>query len=229
MEKISMRLSVVLVIALALGFTTSAKADSYGFSLGVSLDNTVVPGSLVSINAVLLNTGTTAIAFAPSFPGGTPSAQGGSVPFAGISAGGDWSIFSNGFSFGDFYGQFAGVTINPGDSFGFTFGSFLAPTSEPLGSSGTVQLNFGINFTDTIVGNLLTGCTPACDFSSLPNVSYTLGNSASSSNPTFYAATVTGQPVDVPEPSTWEMLSLAGAMAAFPVRRRWSRKKSQAH
>lgn len=218
-----MRLRLVVVAGLVLALAGAANADSvYGFALGVSEQNTVVPGSVVSINATLLNTGSTAITFAPSFPGGTPSMEGGSVPFAGVSSGGQWSILGNGFSFGNFFAQFAGVTINPGESFDFALGTFQAPTDQPMGSSGIAQFNFGIDFTDTIVGNLLVDCHPVCSVNNLPNPSFMLGDSASSSDLRYFTAEVAGQgPVNVPEPPAWEMVSLAAvAMIAGSA---WSR------
>ena len=77
-----MRFHLLMILAIAVTFGPRANADStFGYSLGVSLQNTVVPGSMISINAFLLNTGSTPIVFAPSFPGGPPSAEGGSLPF----------------------------------------------------------------------------------------------------------------------------------------------------
>ncbi len=213
-----LRLLAVLTVALAMG--PSARADAYGYSLGVSLQNTVVPGSLVSINAVLLNTGSLPIVFAPSFPGGTPSVQGGSVPNAGVTADGQWSILSNGFSFGNFDGQFAGVTVNPGQAFQFTVGTFQAPTNQPLGTSATPQINLQINFTDTIEGSLLAICPSACTYDNAPNPSYTLGDVASSSGMTFFQAVVVGNtPVPVPEPSSWELLGVSAVAMTGCLRR----------
>jgi hypothetical protein len=217
-----MRLHWLAVLGCALALAAPAKADSfYGFILGVSEQNTVLPGSMVSINGVLLNTGSTAISFAPSFPGGPPSTEGGSVPFAGISSGGQWSILANRFSFGDFLAQFAGVTVNPGESFAFTFGTFQAPSDQPLGSYSTAQLNFGIDFADGVTGNLLTDCHPVCNVANLPNPRFTLGNTASNSDMQYFSAQVDGQrPVNVPEPSSWEMLGLAvGAIGMIIVGR----------
>src|ERR1051326_9484414 len=97
------RLLGVLIVLLSLG--QLAKADSFGFSLGVSLQNTCMPGSVVSIDAVLMNTGSTPIVFAPK--GG----HSGSVPFASVDGEGQWSILGSGFSYSDFNSQFAGVTV----------------------------------------------------------------------------------------------------------------------
>ena len=218
-------LLVVMTVALALALGQQARADSgYGYSLGVSLENTVTSSSLVTIDAVLLNTGSQAIVFAPSFPGGTPSAQGGSVPFAGIGAGGQWSVLNNGFSFGNFAGQFAGVTVAPGASFQFSFGTFQAPSNQPLGSSAVSQLNFGIDFTDTITGNLLVGCRGTCTYNNAPNVTFTLGNTPSSSSTTFFQGLVVDStPVPVPEPAAWEFLGVAAITLAGCFRRLSSR------
>jgi hypothetical protein len=195
-EENSMRWHHFVVCAAVLALGQQAKADStYGYSLGVSMQNTIVPGSTVSIEEVLLNTGSLPIVFAPSFPGGPPSVQGGSVPFAAISSGGQWSILDNGFSFGNFFGQFAGVTVAPGQQFQFTLGTFLAPTSQPLGTSATPNLNFGIDFTDTIEGNL--------NENNIPRPSYTLGNAPSSSDLTFFQGVVVNrETVSTPEPPT---------------------------
>jgi hypothetical protein len=217
-----MRFRVLLLLAATLAFGQWAKADaSYDYSLGVSLQNTVAPGSLVSINAVLLNTGTATIIFAPAFTSGTPSAQGGSVPSGGAGEGGQWNILADGFSFN--LGQFAGVTIAPGQGFAFTFGTFQAPTNQPTGSTATLGVNLAIDFTDTITGNLEAVCPGACTFQNSPTLDFTLGNTASSSSMTYFQATVppiVPTVVQVPEPASWELfgftaIALAGCLLRF--------------
>jgi hypothetical protein len=208
------RLLVLLAVALALG--QRAKADaSYDYSLGVSLQNTVVPGSLVSINAVLQNTGTATIVFAPSFTSGTPSAQGGSLPFGGAGTGGQWNILGDGFTFN--FGQFAGVTVAPGQAFDFAFGTFQAPTNQAMGTSATLEINLGIDFTDTITGNLDPVCPGACTFENSPTLDFTLGNNASSSKINYFQAAVppiVPVVVQVAEPASWELLGFAAVAMA---------------
>jgi hypothetical protein len=208
-----LRLLGVLIVALSLG--QLAKADSFSYSLGVSLQNTCLPGSVVSIDAFLMNTGSAPIVFAPSFPGGTPSAQGGSVPFAAVDGEGQWSILSSGFSYSNFYSQFAGVTVDPGHVFEFSYGTFQAPTNQAMGTSATPELNFGIEFTDMIEGNLLGICPQECGFNNTPHPTFTLGNATSSSDLTFFQGTVVDRsPVSVPEPPQWEFLTLTLATLA---------------
>jgi hypothetical protein len=214
--------SCLLMLAVA----QQAKADlMYGYSIGVSLHNTIIPNTSVSIEAVLLNTGSIPIVFAPGFPGGPPSVQGGSTPFAGLNATGQWSILESGFSFGDFFGQFAGVTVLPGDTFPFAVGTFLAPSNQPLGTTATPAVNFGISFTDTIWGNLLAICPGACSYNNAPTMTFTLGNVASTSDIVFFQGIVvdvehpvidTGQ---IPEPSTWLLLTTVIALTLTGVRR----------
>ena len=151
----------------------------YGYSFGVSLENTVVPGSIVAIGAELKNTGDAPIVFPTRFIGGMPSVQGGSVPSVTVGdRPGDWSLLGSGFNFGPTFGvsdlrtQFQGVTINPGETFSFTYATFRAPATGPPGSSAAGQLNFSIRFTDSISGNLLgispfrgsTKCAPSVTF-----------------------------------------------------------------
>jgi hypothetical protein len=213
-----MRLPLLAVLTVAFALGQQAKADTmYGYSLGVSLQNTVVPGSVVSINAVLLNTGSLPIVFASS-------SQEGSSIFAGVNADGQWSILDNGFSFGDFAGQFAGVTVAPGQTFEFSMGTFLAPTDQPLGTSAMPGLNFGIDFTDSITGNLLGVCPGACDYNNQAHPTYTLGTVPSSSAVTFFQAVVVDKTaIPVPEPFSWELLMLAAIALAGPLRRLHSR------
>jgi hypothetical protein len=217
-----MRLHTLLFFAAMLWMGKHARADLlYDYSLGVSLENTVVPGSLVSITAVLLNSGSLPIVFAPSFPGGPPSVQGGSVPFAGIgSSGGEWNVLASGFSFGDFFGQFARVTVAPGNTFQFTVGTFIAPTNTPMGSSARAKLNFGIDFTDTIVGNLESICPGACDYDNGPTLTFTIGSAPSQSDLTFFKGIVVDEANLVPEPPAWILLGTVTAIAAFSVRPR---------
>jgi hypothetical protein len=210
-KKLALTLGLAILLLAA---NPVAKADGvYGYAFGISLQNTVVPGSDVTIEAVLLNTGSLPIVFAPSFPGGLPSVQGGSLPFASVGSNGQWSVLSNGGFFGDFSQQFAGVTVAPGQSFQFTFGGFEAPTNQALGTSAMPQPNFGIEFTDTIEGNLLALCHPGgCNFDNTPNATYTLGNSSSSSPITFFQGLVvdtgTGRIVTAPEPPSGILLLL---------------------
>lgn len=212
-------------------------APIYGYSLGVSLENVVVPGSIVSIHAGLANTGDTPIFFPPTITGGPPSVQGGSVPFAGANASGSWSILANDFTFGptfgveDFFDQFEGAVVNPGEVFGFVFGSFRAPAEQPLGSSATPDFNFGIDFSDTIIGNLLGISGPGFNygaFDNVPTVVFTLGVAAATSEMSFFEGlvvdTTTGQVVSgpttstIPEPST--LLLLSGGLIGFHLTRR---------
>lgn len=212
-------------------------APIYGYSLGVSLENVVVPGSIVSIDAGLANTGDTPIFFPPAITGGPPSVQGGSVPFAGANASGDWSILAYDFTFGptfgtqDFFNQFEGVVVNPGEFFGFVLGTFRAPSNQPLGSSATPGFNFGIDFTDTIIGNLLGISGPGFNygaFNNAPTVVYTLGVAAVTSELSFFEGlvvnTATGEVVSgpttstIPEPSTLFLLS--GGLIGFHLTRR---------
>jgi hypothetical protein len=220
-----MRLRLLVALTLALGLGQQVRADSvFGYSLGVSLQNTVVPGSLVTMDAILLNTGTLPIVFAPSFPGGTPSAQGGSVPFGAVSADGQWSILGNGFAFGNFAGQFAGVIVAPGAEFQFSIGTFQAPANQPLGTSAMPQINFGIDFTDTIEGNLSAVCPGACTYNNPADPSFTLGAAPGSSGITFFQGVVVDNtPVPVPEPAAWELLGITGIAMAGSLRRLRSR------
>ncbi|MDO9102556.1 MAG: hypothetical protein Q7J20_05655 [Candidatus Nitrotoga sp.] len=212
-------------------------APIYGYSLGVSLENVVVPDSIVSINAGLANTGNTPIFFPSTISGGPPSVQGGSVPFAGANASGDWSILANDFTSGptfgieDFFDQFEGVVVNPGEVFGFVFGSFRAPSDQPLGSSATPSFNFGINFTDNVIGNLLgisgTGFNYGA-FDNAPTVVYALGVAAVTSELSFYEGlvvnTTTGEVVSGPKTSTILepsiLLLLTGGLMGFHLTRR---------
>jgi hypothetical protein len=82
--------------------------------------------------------------------------------------------------------------------------------NDPLGSSATAQLNFGIDFTDTIVGNLLA--LAGLPFDNAPVVRFRLGESPAVSDMTFFAGlvvdTTTGQiisgpPFPLPEPSSF--------------------------
>ena len=206
----------VLIVALSLG--QLAKADSFSYSLGVSLQNTCLPGSAVSINAFLMNTGSAPIVFAPSFPGGTPSAQGGSVPFASINGDGQWSVLSSGLSLSNFYSQFAGVTIDPGHVFEFSYGTFQAPTNQALGTSATPGLNFGIDFTDLIEGNLLGICPQACGYNNTPRPTFTLGNSSSSTDLTYFQGNVVDRsPVSVPEPPLSELAGMTFTALALGI------------
>jgi hypothetical protein len=190
-------------------------APIYGYSLGVPLENVVVPGSIVSINAGLANTGDTPILFPQTFIGGPPSVQGGSLPFAGVSSSGDWSIlaydFTAGPTFGveDFFDQFEGVAVNPGQVFDFALGTFRAPSDQPLGSSATAAFNFGISFTDTVIGNLLGIRGSDYDYSEFnnrPTVVFTLGVAAAASERSFFEGlvvdTTTGQVISGPPPYT---------------------------
>jgi len=196
----------------------------YGYSFGVSLQNTVVPGSIVAISAELKNTRDAPIVFPTRFIGGMPSVQGGSVPSATVSdRPGDWSLLGSGFNFGPTFGvsdlrtQFQGVTINPGETFSFIYATFQAPTTEPLGSSAAGQLNFSIRFTDSITGNLL-GISPYSGFDNAPIVTFRLGSSPSESGKTFFEGivvdTTTGELISgpsvsaVPEPSSLTLLGI---------------------
>jgi hypothetical protein len=211
-EGSSMRLRLLIVLTAALALGQQAKADSiYSYALGLSLQNTCLPGSEVSINAFLLNTGSAAITFAPNFPGGLPSAQGGSVPFLSFNDGdSQWSILNNGFSSPNFFAQFGGVTVDPGQVFQFTFGTFEAPQNQPLGASAIPQLNFGIDFTDSIEGNLLGICPGDCGFNNTAHPIFTLGNTSSNTDLTYFqGTTIDRSPVSVPEPSTWQLTIVA--------------------
>lgn len=210
-----MKLRVLVLLIIAFAFAQSAKADSgYSYALGVSMQNTVVPGSQVTIDGFLLNTGTNAIHFASNF-GGTPSQAGGSEAGAGVSADGQWSILSNGFSMGNFNSQFAGVTVNPGQDFQFTLGTFTAPTSQPMGTSATPQINLVIDFTDSITGDLLENCKSTCSFDDAPMPSFTLGNHGSSSGVTFFQGDVVDSSVSMPESSSYSMLLMTMILTAF--------------
>src|SRR6266496_333442 len=194
-----MRFFGIILLVSVLG--QPAKADPvYAYSLGVSLQNVCVPGSVVSVDGVLLNTGSAAIVFGP----------GAGSPFAGVSGDGQWNVLSNEFSFGDFFGQFQGISIAPGQGFQFSFGTFHAPLTQPMGTSATPGVNLGIDFTSMIEGNLLGICPGACNYDNQPTITFTLGNSASSSDPTFFQAVVVDHtPVSVPEPSFREMAGFA--------------------
>jgi hypothetical protein len=103
-------------------------------------------------------------------------------------------------------------------------GTFQAPTNQPLGTSATSNINFGIDFTDTITGNLLAVCPGACTFNNAPQLSFTLGNAASSSNITFFQGVVVDKtPTPVPEPTSWELLGIAAIAMAGSLRRLRSR------
>ncbi|HEY6184915.1 MAG TPA: hypothetical protein VIW67_21915 [Terriglobales bacterium] len=209
------RLLGVLIVLLSLG--QLAKADSFGFSLGVSLQNTCMPGSVVSIDAVLMNTGSAPIVFAPK------GSHSGSVPFASVDGEGQWSILGSGFSYSDFNSQFAGVTVDPGHTFQFSYGTFKAPMNQPLGASATPQLNFGIDFTDLIKGNLLGICPEACGFNNTPHPTFTLGNSSSTSDPTFFQGYVVDRnPVSVPEPFPWEFVYMTFAALGMALLYRYN-------
>ena len=229
--------SFTLGILTFLSLSTVHASPLYGFSLGVSLENVVVPNSIVSIHAGLANTGNTPIIFPSTITGGRPSVQGGSVPFAGANASGSWSILANDFTFGptfgvqDFFDQFEGAVVNPGDIFGFVFGTFRAPGNQPLGSSATPSFNFGIDFTDTVIGNLLGISGPGFNygaFENAPTVVFGLGVASATSELSFFEGlvvdTTTGQVVSgptispIPEPST--LLLLLGGLIGFHLNRR---------
>jgi hypothetical protein len=213
-------------------------APIYGYSLGVSLENVVVPNSIVSINAGLANTGNTPIFFPSTISSGRPSVQGGSVPFGGGgTSSGDWSILANDFTSGpifgieNFFDQFEGV-VNPGEVFGFVIGTFRAPSDQPLGSSATPRFNFGIDFTDNVAGNLLGisryGVFNYGAFNNAPTAVYTLGVAAVTSELSFFEGlvvnTTTGEVISgpatstIPEPST--LLLLSGGLMGFHLTRR---------
>jgi hypothetical protein len=212
-------------------------APIYGYSMGVSLQNIVVPDSIVSIDVGLANTGNMPILFPSTITGGRPSVQGGSLPFAGANSTGDWSILANDFTFGptfgiqDFFDQFEGVVVNPGEVFSFIFGTFQAPSNQPLGSSATPGFNFGIDFTDTVIGNLLGISGPGFNYSAFdnaPSVVYRLGGAAAASKPSFFEGlvvdTTTGEVISspktfpVPEPSMLSLLS-GGLIGFYLIRR----------
>jgi hypothetical protein len=175
----------------------------YGYALGVSLDNQVVPGSVVTITAVLRNTGDSAITFAPSFPGGPPSAQGGSLPFGNVGVapfgGTGWPVGN------DFLSQFAGATVAPGGELAFTPGVFRVPADIPLGTTANVGVNLGIDFTDAVEGNLVGMSGPLFDYGSFNNapvLAFTAAGAPSASPLTFFDGLVvdtsTGQVLSGP-------------------------------
>jgi len=190
--------SCSLLVALAflcLSFSVSAIPM---YSFGISTEVTITSGEVVFIEASLRNLGDESIVFAPSFPGGVPSVQGGSVPGAGANGGG-WNILSNGFTFGptvgleDFYSQFEGISINPNEELDFILGSFIAPTNEALGQSAISQFNFRLSYTDNIQGTLSGISGSGFDYSGFnntPTVNFTLGTSHSSSTKEYFTGIV---------------------------------------
>jgi hypothetical protein len=152
-------------------------AATYDFSVGMSTEYTVLPGSLVTINMNLVNTGDKSIVFGPDYSNSltSPSDLGGAFMSGGFSNAGDWTLSSNNFYFGptssnptfpqtvyDFKNQFANLTLDPGETFSFTFGNFVAPSNQPLGSDGMAKgLYFELWFSDTLYGGInlcRTGC-----------------------------------------------------------------------
>jgi hypothetical protein len=229
MNRRFVRATVLLAVLALLSLDRAHATPVYGYAFGVSLVNIVVPGSVVSIEAGLMNTGDTPIVFPSSITGGPPSVQGGSVPFAGAGWGGQWNIGANNFSFGptfgvdDFFDQFEGAVVYPGDVFHFVFGTFLAPIDESLCSVATASFNFGIDFTDTVLGNLLYGAHGVYTFDNTPTVAFMLGGIGITSHLTFFEGqvvdTTTGRifsgpaTTPVPEPST--LLPLASGLAGL--------------
>jgi hypothetical protein len=118
------------------------------------------------------------------------------------------------------------VTIAPGKAYNFAFGTFQAPTDQPMGTSATLEINLGIDFTDTITGNLDPVCPGACTFQNAPTLDFTLGNKASSSNITYFQAAVppiVPAVVQVPEPASWELFGFT-AIAIVGCLRRLGRR-----
>ncbi|RZL00715.1 MAG: hypothetical protein EOP36_14590 [Rubrivivax sp.] len=208
----------------------ASAAPIYGYALGVSLHQLVVPGQLVNIHAQLMNTGSTPIAFPAQITNGPPSVQGGSTPFGGANAGGQWDILAQGFQFGpsgdvNFFRQFNGVVINPGETFNLVFGHFRAPLGEALGTSATPSIDLGLNFTDSIVGVLDMG---EFGFHNTPVLKFTLATAPSVSKVSFFEGLVfdqvSGQIIHkpsapaIPEPSSIWLFS-AGMVMLYAVGR----------
>lgn len=211
---------LVIVLLYCLPPRTAVAVPAYSF--GASLDNTVVPGSIVSIEAAIRNTGTDPIVFPFTFSGGLPSAQGGSLPFGGGLGfqGGDWQPvnFTQ-----DFFGPFEGVTIAPGATFEYLYGTFEVPAGLAPGASVLEGIGIGIDFTDTIIGNLFL--VAGIPFDNFPILRFTIGETASKSPLSFFDALVVdrssgqilsgppGFPAPVPAPSTASLL--ASGLAAL--------------
>lgn len=197
MPKIKHRtIQIITTVGMLLFYNSGVSQVIYGYSVGVSLINTVVPGSVVAIPGVLKNTGNQPIRFAPSLTYGPPSVQGGSLPTFGMAYFGGWNILDSNFRFGvssDYFAEFAAVNINPGDSFYFTIGTFTAPTDRPLGSAGFIGYELNLNISDDIRGGLRGPSGLTYDYSwynNIPILGFTMGTSSSRSDYTFYDAIV---------------------------------------
>lgn len=218
-------------VALTLFFNAAKAEIVYGYSLGVSLTNQVIPGSLVNIGASLRNTGNQPIRFAPSLPGYNPDTAGGAIPFWGASFVEGWDTVTN-INYPT-YTFFEGRVIDPGDTVDFTYGSFTAPSDPTAGNFVVLHLNFGIQFIADIVGNLLGISNDSFDYSRFDNapfVYYTFGDVASSSVRTFSDGLVvdsTGRIISgpipgasaVPEPSTYASAGVLALLLTIAARR----------
>ena len=206
----------------------------YAFAFGIPLENVVVPGSLVSIEAGLKNLGDAPIVF-QSQPSQPP------IPrvFAGFSLGdGEWDPITT-LEWGPsrsqdlFFAQFRGVTINPGETFTFVLASFIAPNNPP-GSTARPNISFGVDYSNTIGGSLLASASDhRLLFDNTAHPVYTLGTTASTSGVTFFQGLVidsstneiiSGPASTVPEASTTSLL-LCG-MTALALAARASRRNT---
>jgi hypothetical protein len=198
-------------------------ADNYTYQFGIATNYQVLPGADITVPAVLTNTGTLPIVFAPvldplnnpNWP--RPSQLGGDVPGYTFGDVGDWIVgdtYSSWPNVEAFFAQFSGVTLDPGQSLDFNF--LFAVADLPVGSSASAScMNFWIYFTDNLEGNL----------ASCPTLQFTIGTAAESSAMLYYDGS-SANPVpssQTPEPSSLILLATGLVAMAHVVRSRINR------
>src|SRR5262244_407661 len=146
----AMLLRALSIIAFAIAISNAHAALAVpSFEFGTYTENFVVPGSIVTINGTLTNTGDSAIQFSSMLlsQSGSPSQMGGSLPGGSIfSSGlvlGDWAIDNTTFvAFGDgtspgtasFFVAFNGLVLEPGHSVNFPYATIKVPSGLAPGS-----------------------------------------------------------------------------------------------
>jgi hypothetical protein len=203
-------ISVVgMVFAQSVSPSQAQATPTYAYEVGFNLNNVVAPGSSVPVMGTLRNVGSLPIEFAPVIISGFPSITGGSVPFGSSGAGMAFESLGT-FTFTEeFFSQFNGVVIAPGNSFDFLFGIVDIRAEAVIGISGHLGAYLGINFTDDILGNMNgvdSGGPPfprVDGFSSHgPQIRFTVGNNAASDNLCFTQGIVVERSAEDPNVGT---------------------------